>query len=431
MTGEATQTLDPEVALLGAAMNGYGDLSEVLAKVEPGDFYSPLHQAVWEAVGRVHAGGQAPTVVMVVRLLDAMGVKHDPLRIADMQTVAPVTAEADWHAEQVLVEAGKRRIAEAAGRLQQLGTSGSTNLELLREEARQAVDAATQGRAVTEARSLAQVMPTVLDIAQHGRARALGTGWPDVDRLLGGLAPGRLVVVGSRPGVGKSLMGTCLALHFAHHHRHAVLFASLEMDDDEVTQRMLANHAKVKLTNLMEGRTTEAEWVSIAERAAEVDAMPCKVLDDPSQTVASIRREVRNYARQRDDVALVVVDYLQLMRTRERKGTTRAEQLGEVSRGLKLLARETGTCVVAMAQVNRESVRSGDGRPRLADLRESGSIEADADQVMLLHPGQAEGDLEVLVEKNRHGPRGQATLRLYGHYARLASVSFDPTRGIA
>lgn len=426
--------LDPEMAVLGAAMSGYGDVGELLEMLDPADFYSPFHEQVWQAIARVHEAGQVPTPVSVRLALGEEGAKFDPIRLVDMVSVAPVFAQAPWHAGQVLVASGKRKIGQAAARLHQLATSGSTDLEVLREEARQAVDDATQGRALTEARTLAQVLPGVLDIAQHGRAKALGTGWPDVDRLIGGLAPGRLVVVGARPGIGKSLMGANLALHFAHNHQHAVLFASLEMDAEEVGQRLLANHARVNLTNLMEGRTTSAEWEQIAPKAAEVEAMPLRILDDPAQTVTSIRREARKFQRQRDDLALIVVDYLQLMGTRERKNVNRAEALGEVSRGLKLLARESGACVVAMAQVNREAVKSAEGRPRISDLRESGAIEADADVVILLHQTddmRLTGDLEVIVDKNRHGPRGQATLRVYGHYARLANVAFNPTKALA
>lgn len=428
-----SDTTDPEVAVLGAAMAGYAELGDLLDVLEPSDFYSPFHEQIWEAIGRVFNAGNRPDPVSVTLALGEAAVRHDPTILSDMTGASPVIAQAPWYAEKVLVASGKRRLTTAASRLHQLGVSGSTDLEVLREEARKAVDEATEGKSVTEARTLAQILPGVIDIAQHGRAKALGTGWDDVDRLIGGLAPGRLVVVGARPGIGKSLMGANLALHFAHHHQHAVLFASMEMDNEEVTQRMLANHARVDLTNLVQGKTTDEEWLRIAPRLDEINAMPCKVLDSPGQTVTTIRREARRYLRQRADLALVVVDYLQLMTTRERKGATRAEALGEVSRGLKLLARETGSCVVAMAQVNRESTRHTDGRPRASDLRESGSIEADADVVMLLHQSEEDvdrGDLEVIVDKNRHGPKGHATLRLYGHYARLASSAWSPSSSV-
>ena len=151
--------------------------------------------------------------------------------------------------------------------------------------------------------------------------------------------------------------------------------------------------------------------------------MPCRIVDHPNQTVTSIRREARNFQRVREDLALIVVDYLQLMQTAPSRNTNRVEQLGEVSRGLKNLARESGACVVAMAQVNRQPATRSDGRARLSDLRESGSIEADADQVILLHqPDDDVPELDVIIDKNRHGTKGIATLEVHGHYARLVSV---------
>lgn len=421
---------DAEVSVIGAAMSGYDAVDELLEIIQPSDFYAPFHQEVWAAISRVHGAGNRPDPISVRLALSQADIKHDPVRLLDMAQLAPVVAQAPYYAEQVAASAALRRLQEAGTKIHLLGSRVGADVEVLREEARQAVDEATRGRAVTSARTLAEVLPSVLDVAQNGRPKALASGWEDVDRIIGGLAPGRLVIVGARPGVGKSLMGTNLAVHFAHVHKHAVLFASLEMDAEEVLQRMLARHARVNLSSLMDGKTSEAEWGNIAERAAEIDDMPVRILDAPNQTVTSIRREARTYQRVRDDLALIVVDYLQLMRTSEGRGTSRSEALGEVSRGLKLLARETGACVVAMAQVNREGAKHQDGRPRMTDLRESGAIEADADVVILLHqPDDAIPELEVIVDKNRHGPKGVATLQVHGHYARLASVAWRPGSG--
>ena len=271
----------------------------------------------------------------------------------------------------------------------------------------------------------------MIDIAERGESPALSTGWPDLDRVITGLAPGRLVVVGSRPGVGKSLMGTNLALEFAHQHKHAVLIASIEMPRTEVVQRLVAAHARVNLTSLSTGRVAEDHWQRIRTHYDEIDALPITIEDGAEQTVTSIRAAAREVARERGDLALIVVDYLQLMRASDSR-VNRAEQIGEMSRGLKVLARETGACVVAMAQVNREGTRHGDGRPRMTDLRESGSIEADADQVILLHrPSEETPEVEVIVDKNRWGPKGMATLYIQGHYARLASATWTPTGAIA
>lgn len=427
---DPTQVTDAEVSLLGAALSGYPDLDELADLVDPADFYDPRREAVWSAILRVHRAGNRPDPISVRVALDESREKHDPLELLRYAEMCPVVASAPFYAAQVAAAAGKRAIQRAGTVLHQLGASGDPDIDDLRERARAAVDDATRGRgATTKARTLADALPAVLDVAQHGQAAVLPTGWDDVDRIIGGLAPGRLVVIGARPGVGKSVMLTNLAHHFAGHHKHAALFASLEMPELEVSQRMLANHASADLRRLQNGGTDEREWERIAIRHEELAAMPITVDDAPGQTVTHIRRRARDIQRTRDDLAVILVDYLQLVTPRDTRATSnRAEQIGQISRDLKLLARETGACVVAAAQLNREVGKRGD-RPKLSDLRESGSIEADADQVILLHqPDDEVPEVEAIVAKNRHGPPGIATLQLHGHYARLSSVQWSPSR---
>lgn len=421
---------DAEVSLIGAALSGFNRLDEVLDIVEASDFYHPARGEVWNAIARVHQAGNIPDPVSVRLSLDEAKVKHDPLSLITMAQAVPLVSQADFYAKHVIAASGMRRIQEAGTKIQLLGASAG-DIEDRREQARQVVDEATRGKNISRARTISDVLPSVLDTAENGQQNVLGTGYPDIDRLIGGLAPGRLVVIGSRPGVGKSLMGTNLALHFAHHHQHAVLIASLEMPEDEVIQRMLAAFAEVNLTSLQNGTVDERAWERIAKAHVALIEMPVSIVDTPGQTVSSIRRNARDIQRTRDDLSLIVVDYLQLITT-PGSGRNRSEELGEVSRGLKLLARETGACVVAMAQVNREATKHTDGKPRMTDLRESGSIEADADQVILLHqPDENIPELEVIVDKNRHGPKGVARLQVQGHYARLASIYWTPTRGVA
>lgn len=429
---EPMQANDAEARLLGAALAGYPELDDLLAAVEPDDFYRPHHAEVWTAIARVHHAGNRPDPVSVRLALSAAEVRHDPTVLVDLAQAVDIPASAPYYAEQVTTAAGLRRLQQAGTRLHQLGGTHG-DLDERREQARQAVDEATRGKHRTRARTMAELLPETIDHAQHGAAEVLSTGWPDLDRLIGGLAPGRLVVFGARPGVGKSIAGTNLALHFAGHHNHAVLIASMEMPENEVTQRLLSAYAGVNLTHLQQGLTDEAAWNRVAARSAELLDMPITVDDTPGQTVTSIRKAVRDAQRRRDDLALVVVDYLQLVAApSDDRNATEAQKLGEVSRGLKLLARESGACVVAMVQVNREGTRHSDGRPRMTDLRGSGAIEADADQVVLMHqPDDDEPEVELIVDKNRHGPKGQARLMVQGHYARLVSTEWNPSRGIA
>lgn len=421
---------DAEVALLGCVLAGYPDTDDLLEIVEPGDFYVPTHEDIWAAVGRVHRAGNKPDVVSVRLALAHAEAKHDPMRLFEISQLAPALAQAPYYAERVAEAAALRRIHAAGVRLQQMGASVG-DIDEIREQARATVDEATHARTAARVRSIADIIPTVIDTAQHGQSAVLPTGWPDLDRMLQGLAPGRLVVVGARPGIGKSVMGTNLALHFAHHHKHAVLVASLEMPEEEVGQRLLAAHASVNLTGLQMGTTDDRAWDRIAERVDELQQMPITVDDSATQTVQSIRRAARNVQRNRDDLALIVVDYLQLVRPTDAR-VNRSEQIASISRGLKLLARESGACVVAMAQLNREGVKHSDGKPRMTDLRESGAIEADADQVILLHqPNDDSPEIEAIVDKNRWGTKGYATLQMQGHYARLSSIAWSPSREAA
>lgn len=426
-----TQAIDAEVFLLGAVLSGYPDLDELLVTVRPEDFYRPLHEAAWSAVERIHRAGNRPEPVsMRLALQSERGFMATTL--FDWMGACPLPASAPFYASQVAGAAGGRRLQRAGVRLQQLGAdTDADNLEEQQELARKATDDACQKRGTTtNARSLAALLPDVIDTAQHGQTAVLGTPWPDLDRLIGGLAPGRLVVVGARPGGGKSLAGTNLALHFAHEHEHAVLVASLEMPESEVGQRLLAAHARVNLTDLQMGRVSEASWDKIAKRTSELEAMPITVDDSPDATVTAIRRAARDIQRRRDDLALIVVDYLQLVRpVGLPPRASRAEAVSQIARDLKLLARETGACVVAMAQVNREGARHADGGPRMEDIREGGA-ENDADVVILMAPDGDTGVLNVEVAKNRHGPKGHCALEMQGHYARLTSRGWSPTKGM-
>lgn len=419
-----------ERLLLGAVLAGH-KVDPLARIVDPEDFYQPRHEAIWRAVLRVVEAGNDVDVATVRVALDHQGAQVDPTYLIELFSEAPITADGTWHAEQVSTEARFRRLAAAGVQVSQAAASRALSIGDAHDTARRAVEQAIGEERAHSLVRLSDSLPQVLDIAERGESPALSTPWPDVDRLITGLAPGRLVVIGARPGVGKSVAGTNLALHFADHHDHAALIASMEMPTLEVTQRLVAAKARVNLTNLSAGSMSEQQWASVQQHFNAINDLPIFIEDAAAQTVTSIRAAARDVARERRDLALIVVDYLQLMRAPEAgPKASRVEKLGEISRGLKTLARETGACVVAMAQVNREGVKAG-AKPTMSDLRESGSIEADADQVILLHrPSNETPDVEVLVDKNRWGIKGQATLHMQGHYARLASASWSPTTAL-
>lgn len=429
---EVRADIQAERGVLGMLLSGAP--IDPVAKILTGDdFYQPRHESVWRAIVRVSEAGNQVGPATVRVALDQSPENVDPTYLFDLMGDAPLGGDCSWYAQRVIDEARFRRLDAAATQIRQAAQNRALDLSEARDIARRAVDEATASGERSNHVRVTDVLPEVLDIAEGGSTPALSTPWPDVDRLITGIAPGRLVIIGARPGVGKSVCGTNLALHFAKQHGHSVLIASMEMGRTEVVQRLVAAHARVDLTRLSAGGLSEQQWATINSHFADIDAMPITIDDTASQTVTSIRSVAREMSRDRDDLALIVVDYLQLMRSPEASGrASRVEVLGEISRGLKILARETGACVVAMAQVNREGMKHSDGRPKMSDLRESGSIEADADQVILLHrPNDGLPELEVIVDKNRWGPKGMATLHMQGHYARLGNIHWTPTGATA
>lgn len=429
MIGDARTDTNAERAVIGACLVGWKNPDEL--DLEPSDFYRPEHEDIWAAILRVAAAGNRPDPASVRLALADRKPPIDPVQLFSLAEDAPAIVNAPAFAAKVRTDSGLRSLQQAGVALQEIGGTFVGDLDQAREEARQRVDEACRGRNVTKARRLADLLPDALDEAEHGTGGVIPTGWPDIDRSIGGLAPGRLVIFGARPGGGKSIAGTNLALQVAHKHGHAVLLASLEMPEKEVTYRLLAAHAGVSLTGLMNATVPDSDWAIIADKHAELDEMPIFVEDSSNLSVQGLRRAARDVQRQHEDLALIVVDYLQLMTpSNVRRNGSRAEEVSQIARDLKLLARETGACVVAMAQVNREGGKSTEG-PRLTDLREGGA-ENDADVVVLLHrPDPEIPEVTVTIAKNRHGPLATATLQMQGHYARLASVAWSPTRGIA
>src|SRR5690625_3616014 len=259
------------------------------------------------------------------------------------------------------------------------------------------------------------------------------TPWRDLNYLKRGWRPGRLYVSGARPSVGKSVALLQAALHLAR--AGVVSFHRLEMPSDEVERRILAQVGQVALGKL-EGRNPDNpdsvmhadDWDKVAKTRAKVADLPLAIDDRGSVSVADIRARARQVSRH-GPLAAVVVDYLQLLAApRGMGGRNRAEVVGEFSRSLKLLARELNVPVIAAVQLNRNSVNRDDPRPTMADIRESGSVEQDSDNIILLHrQDNTHTDLDMLLVKQRQGPLGKAELTMQGHYARIIERGWNPS----
>lgn len=411
-----------EQALLGAVLSGYEGLADLMRVVTGDDFAQPMHEDIWNAALRVYAAGNTPDPIQVRAALgeQALRLPGGPTYLQDLMQACPLPISAPAYAKELADSSGRRRLRSVGEVIIQLAEAERDVSEIV-EDARQRLDEATRGARQRVALQIRDALPDVIDTAQHGTSRGLSTPWPDLDRIANGLSPGRLIVIGARPGTGKSLAAVNIAAHVVERYKHAVYMSSLEMGRTEVTQRIVSAHARVDLKKLERGGLSEGDWEAVRESAAAIEAWPLHIDDSSGQTVATIRASVRDMSR-KQTVAVVIVDYLQLLTPRDKR-SPREQQVAEMSQGLKQLAREQNVCVIAIASLNRGGTGRADKRPLLTDLRESGSIESDADLVILMHrPDDESPDLEVIVAKQRNGPLGECRLQLQGHYARLVSA---------
>jgi replicative DNA helicase len=264
--------------------------------------------------------------------------------------------------------------------------------------------------------------------SRGGTARGVPTGIRDLDELTNGLQAGQMVVIAARPGVGKSTLGLDIARSATVKHHLATCIFSLEMSKHEITMRLLSAEAKVPLHHMRAGTLSDEDWSKLARRMGEIADAPLYIDDSPNMTMMEIRAKARRL-KQRNDLKLVVIDYLQLM-TSGKRVESRQQEVSEFSRALKLLAKELEVPVIAMSQLNRGSEQRQDKKPMLSDLRESGSIEQDADMVMMIHredmyekESPRAGEADIMLVKHRNGPTANVTVAFQGHYSRFVDMA--------
>ena len=326
-----------------------------------------------------------------------------------------------------------RRLIGVAHEIAEIGYEVPTDIAGALDQAEALVFDVAQRRTSDSVRSLKDLLTESLERLDHlyGRGETITgvpTGYSELDSLLAGLQPSNLVVVGARPSMGKTAFALGLAANAASNHGVPVLFFSLEMSHLEIAQRVLAAEARLDVTKLRNGRLLDSDWPRISSAIGRIDTAPLFIDDNPNVTIMDIRAKARRM-RSSDGIGLVVIDYLQLMTGRS-SAENRQVEISEISRGLKILARELQFPVVALSQLSRNLEARADKRPMLADLRESGAIEQDADVVMFIYrdevynPDSADrGTAEILVAKHRNGPTGSAHLAFIANYAKFGELA--------
>lgn len=418
-----------EQAVLGSMLLSPPVLEAVAEILTVGDFYRPGHGLLFAHLTAAYSAG-LPTDALTIA--DALRSAGDLQRaggggyLHDLIASVPTAANATWYARTVADLARRRRLADAAVRIASFAADPERSLDAAVDAAQAELHAATQTRRSGDPASLGDVLDAALERAfdPDARQRGVSTGLGILDDAIGGLTPGQLIVVGGRPGAGKSVLVCDMARAAAMWHDVPTLVFSLEMSRAEVGARILAAVCEINLKHILHGNLRSDQAQHLRSRAEDLRSSPLTVDDSPQLDIGAIRATARRQA-QRKGLGLVIVDYLQLIGTTSRRDN-RVQEVAELSTGLKALARELQVPVVAAAQLNRASEIRSDKRPQLSDLRESGQIEADADVVILLHrPDQNDprseraGLVDLILAKNRHGPTDVVTAVAQLEYARF------------
>ena len=431
-----------EQSVLGGMLLSKDAIADVVEVLRPGDFYRPAHQAIYDCILALYGRGEPADPITVSAELERRGelarVGGAPYLHTLIATV-PTAANAGYYARIVAEKAILRRLVEAGTRIVQYGygadNSDGGDVNEVVDRAQAAIYEVTERRTSEDYVALEELLQPTMDeidaiASRGGTAQGIPTGFADLDEVTNGLHPGQMIIIAARPGVGKSTLGLDFARSCSIKHGMTSVIFSLEMSRTEIVMRMLSAEAKIRLTDMRGGRMSDDDWTRLARRMSEISEAPLFIDDSPNLTMMEIRAKARRL-KQRHDLKLIVVDYMQLM-TSGKRVESRQQEVSEFSRQLKLLAKELEVPVVAISQLNRGPEQRNDKRPMLADLRESGSLEQDADVVLLIHRPDAwerddprAGEADLILAKHRAGPTSTISVAHQLHYSRFADLAHD------
>ncbi|OBJ81376.1 replicative DNA helicase, partial [Mycobacterium sp. 1245852.3] len=388
-------------------------------KLRPGDFYRPAHQSIYDVILDLYGRGEPADAVTVAAELDRRAVLARVGGAPYLHTListVPTAANAGYYGGIVAEKAVLRRLVQAGTRVVQYGYAGADGADIAEvvDRAQAEVYDVTEDRASQDYAPLGDLIQDTMDEidaiqSRGGLTRGVPTGFAELDELTTGLHGGQMVIVAGRPGQGKSTLALDFMRSCSIHHNRASIIFSLEMSKSEIVMRLLSAEARIKLADMRSGRLSDDGWTKMARRMSEIGDAPLYIDDSPNLTMMEIRAKARRL-KQKTDLELIVVDYLQLM-TSGKRVESRQTEVAEFSRSLKLMAKELDVPVVAVSQLNRGPEQRADKIPQLSDLRETGQLEQDADMVILIHRPDAYdrdsprgGEADLIVAKQRNGP---------------------------
>lgn len=424
-----------EQSAIGGMLLSKDAVADVVELVRGGDFYIPKHEIIFEAVLNLYSHGEPTDVIAVTdeltktgELVRAGGAEY----LHTLTGLVPTAANAGFYSSIVAEKAVLRRLVEAGTRIVQMGYASEGEVVDLVNNAQAEIYAVTGGVESEDFVPLTDAVTTAIDEIEAAKGRdgqmvGVPTGFSELDELTNGLHPGQLIILAARPALGKSTLGLDLARAAAIHNDMPVIIFSLEMGRSEIAMRLLSAEASVGLQSMRKGTVHSQDWTTIAQTRGRINDAPLYIDDSPNMTLVEIRAKCRRL-KQRVGLKMVIIDYLQLM-TSGKRVESRQQEVSEFSRALKLLAKELEVPVIAISQLNRGPEQRADKKPALSDLRESGSLEQDADMVILLHRESAyeadnprAGEADLIVAKHRNGPTRTITVGFHGHFSRFVDL---------
>ena len=431
-------SLEGEQAVLGSMLIDERCIKDVMDKLQPDDFYLRQNREIFDTIYSMFVYSKPIDGITVCEEMQKNGTYDEQTTrsyLAQLMEITPTSANVMEYVEIVRDKSLMRRMAQAAAEITAMVQEGVGEAHDMLEAAEQKIYAIRRGRSAQDMVPISTVLPDVLDHLSEMSERegtkiaGLSTGLSAVDAKISGLNKSDLVLLAARPGMGKTSMALNVALSVAKDTKQTVAIFSLEMSKEQLATRLLSSEALVENTRLINGDLRETDWVKIADAASALSRTDIRIDDNPLLTVADMNAKCRRL----DNLGLVVIDYLQLMTSAGGKqahsGESRQQAVSDISRMLKIMAKELNVPVICLSQLSRANEKRDDKRPMLSDLRESGAIEQDADIVMFLFredyysPDSEKRNIaECIVAKNRHGETGKVELRWMPEYTTFGTL---------
>jgi replicative DNA helicase len=434
------QNVEAEQSVLGGILIDNQTFHKIVDAITPEDFYRPAHGKIYTAMCELSARGEPIDVVTLTSKMKELGVYEEvggAAYLAELLERVPTAIHSEYHARLVNDQAIKRRLVTICSEIGSRGLEpGETTEELLDYAEKQifGLTSSKKQRSIVPVRDIVRSAFIELEyrFENQGTLTGVPTGYLDLDNMTQGFQRSDLIIVACRPSMGKTSFSLGVARHAAVHAKVPVVFFSLEMSKEQIVTRLLAAEAKVDQTRLRTGKLTEQDWARLTRAAGQLSEAQIYIDDTPALTVLEMRGKARRLKAELGNIGLVVVDYLQIMGT-SKNSESREKAISDISRSLKALAKELQVPVIALSQLNRNIDLRQDKRPMMADLRESGAIEQDADLIVFIHREDVENlqpnapsVAEFIVGKHRNGPRGTVKVAWLGQYASFENLASTP-----